>query len=126
MALITSDSDAMRLHEHQIALITSDCVLFRPGDPKLLGFLAEDGSADAADATPPAAAAAEPAAAAPDPATAAAVEVAAPEPAARAPSAVCTAVAVRYTCVKKTQLRAGESFEPGGCTDSVAISVAAC
>ena len=25
MALITSDCDAMRIHEHQMALITSDC-----------------------------------------------------------------------------------------------------
>ena len=31
MALITSDFDFMRAHEHQMALITSECVPFRHG-----------------------------------------------------------------------------------------------
>ena len=29
MALINSDCDAMRIHEHQMALITSECTPFR-------------------------------------------------------------------------------------------------
>ena len=33
MALITSDSDAMRLHVHQMDLVTSDCVPFRVRSP---------------------------------------------------------------------------------------------